>query len=173
VNVAGIGEAALLVLAAWAASRQAPLATVIIIGFAGATAGADLGYWLGRRGGRPFIERVGARLRLRPEQLAQAELFFARHGDRAVLAAPFVVGVRTWGSMLAGMARMPFARFQVLSAVGILGWAVVVASGGYLVGTNLPLLEAVARYIGVGGVVFLAVIVSALLVAQEHAARRR
>jgi membrane protein DedA with SNARE-associated domain len=173
VSWAGIGEVALLAVAALAASRRVPLPAVILIGLAGATAASDLGYWLGRRGGRPFIERVGARFRIHPEQIARAELFFARFGDGAVLATYFVVGMRTWGSMLAGMARMPFWRFQLLSAAGGLAWATIVVIAGYVLGSNLSLLEAIVRAVGVGGVVFVAVIVSVLLVAQERAARRR
>jgi membrane protein DedA with SNARE-associated domain len=173
VNLAGIGEALLVLFAAWAAARHIPFPAVILAGFAGAVASADLGYALGRRGGRPYIERVGARLHIRPEQLARAELFFARHGDKTVLAAPFVMGPRTWASMLAGMSRMPFWRFALFSAAAGLAWAAVIAGVGYALGNNLPLLETIVRAIGVGGVVFVVVIVSFLLVAQERAARRR
>jgi len=167
------GEALLLAAAAWAAARHHSLVLVILFAFIGATAGADIGYALGHHGGRPFVERFGARLRIRPEQLARAELFFARHGDKAVLAARFVLGLRTWGSMLAGMARMPFWRFQLFSAIGGLAWATIVGIAGYLLGSNLALLEAIIRAVGIGGLVFIVVIVSVLLVAQERAARRR
>ena len=167
------GEALLLAAAAWAAARHHSLVLVILFAFIGATAGADIGYALGHHGGRPFVERFGARFRIRPEQLARAELFFARHGDKAVLAARFVIGLRTWGSMLAGMARMPFWRFQLFSAIGGLAWATIIGIAGYLLGSNLALLETVIRAIGIGGLVFIVVIVSVLLVAQERAARRR
>ena len=167
------GEALLLAAAAWAAARHHSLVLVILFAFIGATAGADIGYALGHHGGRPFVERFGARLHIRPEQLARAELFFARHGDKAVLAARFVLGLRTWGSMLAGMARMPFWRFQLFSAIGGLAWATIVGIAGYLLGSNLALLEAIIRAVGIGGLVFIVVIVSVLLVAQERAARRR
>ncbi len=173
VNWAGIGEAVVILVGAVAATRHVSPAVVIAFGFLLASGTADLGYWLGYRGGRPFVERFGARFRIGPEQLARAELFFARHGDRAVLAAPFIVGMRTWASMLAGMSRMPFWRFQLFSAAGGLVWAAVVGGAGYLLGSNLALLETVVRAVGIGGVVFLIVIVSFLLVAQERAARRR
>ena len=117
------GEALLLAAAAWAAARHHSLALVILFGFTGAVVGANVGYYLGYRGGRPFVERFGSIFRIRPEHIARAELFFARHGDKAVLAARFVRGLRTWGSMLAGMARMPLIRFQVFSAIGALGWS--------------------------------------------------
>src|SRR5439155_795198 len=81
------GEAMLLAAAAWAAARHHALVLVIFFGFAGSTAGADLGYMLGYRGGRPFVERFGSIFRIRPDHLARAELFFARHGDKAIIAA--------------------------------------------------------------------------------------
>jgi membrane protein DedA with SNARE-associated domain len=167
------GEALLLAAAAWAAARHHSLVLVILFAFMGATAGADLGYWLGHRGGRPFVERFGATFRIRPEHLARAELFFARHGDKAVVAARFILGLRTWASMLAGMSRMPFWRFQLFSAIGGFAWAAIIGTAGYVLGSNLPLLETIVRDVGVGGLVIVVVIVSAILLAQERAARRR
>jgi len=167
------GEALLLAAAAWAATRHHSIALVIFFGFFGATAGADLGYLLGHRGGRPFVERFGGIFHIRPDHLARAELFFARHGDKAILVARFVLGLRTWASMLAGMARMPFWRFQLFSALGGLVWSAAIGTAGYLLGSNLALLETIIRAIGIGGLVFLVVIVLALLLAQEGAIRRR
>jgi membrane protein DedA with SNARE-associated domain len=167
------GEALLLAAAAWAAVRHHSIALVILFGFLGATVGADIGYLLGYRGGRPFVERFGHLFRLRPDHLARAELFFARHGDKAVLTARFVLGLRTWASMLAGMARMPFWRFQFFSAVGGLLWAAAIGTAGYILGNNLPLLETILRDVGVGGLTALLVIALILVVARQRASRRR
>jgi len=167
------GETLLLAAAAWAAARHHSIIVVVLFGFLGATAGADIGYALGYRGGRPFVERFGSLFRIRPEHIARAEIFFARYGDRAVLAARFVLGLRTWGSLLAGMARMPFWRFQLFSAIGGLAWAALIGGGGYLLGSNLPLLEAIVRAIGLGGLVLIAVIAVVLVLAQRRAARQR
>ncbi len=167
------GEALLLAAAAWAAARHHSLVLVIFFGFAGATAGADLGYLLGYRGGRPFVERFGSVLHIRPDHLARAELFFARHGDKAVLASRFLLGLRTWGSMLAGMSRMPFWRFQIFSALGGLLWAILIGCAGYILGGNLALLEAIIRGIGIGGLTVLVLIALVLLLARERAARQR
>ncbi len=167
------GEALLLAAAAWAAARHHSIVLVILFGFLGATAGADLGYLLGFKGGRPFVERFGSWFNIRPEHIARSELFFARYGDRAVLAARFVLGLRTWGSMLAGMARMPFWRFQVFSAIGGLGWATIIGVAGYLLGSNLPLLEAIVRAIGLGGLVIVVLLIVILVIAQRRASQRR
>src|SRR6266849_9576030 len=86
------GEALLLAAAAWSAARNDSIALVILFGFLGSVAGADLGYYLGYRGGRPFVERFGNLFRIRPDHIARAEVFFARHGDKAILAARFILG---------------------------------------------------------------------------------
>jgi membrane protein DedA with SNARE-associated domain len=167
------GEALLLGAAAWAAVRHHSIVLVILFAFVGATAGADIGYVLGYRGGRPFVERFGHLFHIRPDHIARAELFFARHGDKAVITARFVLGLRTWASMLAGMARMPFWRFQMFSALGGLLWATVIGIAGYWLGNNLGLLETVIQAIGVGGLTALLLIVLVLVVARERAARQR
>ena len=167
------GEVFLVAAAAWAASRHLPIALVMIVGYLAATAGSDLGYILGRRGGRPFVERFGSAFHIRPGQLALAELVFARHGDKALLVAHFVFGLRTWASMLAGMANMPFWRFQVFSAAGSLVWVAAIVLAGYALGSNVGLIGAMVGAIGIGGIVFIAVMVSVLVVAQERATRRR
>ena len=166
------GEALLLAAAAWAATRHHSIVLVILFGFAGATAGADLGYYLGYKGGRPFVERFGSLFHIRPEHIARSEMFFARHGDKAILGARFILGLRTWGSMLAGMAGMPFWRFQLFSALGALGWAAAIGIAGYLLGDNLGLIAAIVRAIGIGGLVIIALIAVTLVVVQWRAARR-
>ena len=165
------GEALLLAAAAWAAARNHSIVLVILFGFLGSVVGADIGYYLGHRGGRPFVERFGHLFRIRPEHITRAELFFARHGDKAVLAARFILGLRTWGSMLAGMARMPFWRFQLLSALGGLAWATAVGVAGYLLGSNLALITTVIRDVGIGGLVVVVVIVVIAVLARRLAAR--
>ncbi len=165
------GEALLLAAAAWAAARHHSILIVILAGFVGATGGADLGYYLGYKGGRPFVERFGSLFRIRPEHIARSEMFFARHGDKAVLAARFILGLRTWGSIMAGMARMPFWRFQLFSALGGLAWAIVIGTAGYLLGSNLGLIEAIIRALGIGGLVIVVVAIVIVFVAQRRAAR--
>ena len=167
------GEVLLVAAAAWAAARHHSIFLVILFGFLGATAGGDIGYLLGFKGGRPFVERFGSIFRIRPEHIARSELFFARHGDKAVLAARFVLGLRTWGSMLAGMARMPFWRFQLFSALGGLAWAIAVGLAGYLLGSNLPLLETIIRDIGLGGLALVVLLVAVLILAARRVERPR
>jgi membrane protein DedA with SNARE-associated domain len=167
------GEVLLVAAGAWAAASHHSIVLVILFGFLGATAGGDIGYYLGFKGGRPFVERFGRLFHIRPDHIARSELFFARHGDKAVLAARFVLGLRTWGSMLAGMARMPFWRFQLFSALGGLAWATVIGVAGYLLGSNLPLLESIIRAVGLGGLALVVLLAVILIVAGRRAERQR
>jgi membrane protein DedA with SNARE-associated domain len=166
------GEALLLAAAAWASARHHSLPLVILFGFLGATAGANIGYYLGYKGGRPFVERFGSAFRIRPEHIARSELFFARHGDKAILGSRFILGLRTWGSMLAGMARMPFWRFEAFSALGALGWAVLIGVIGYLLGDYLPLIGAIIKGIGIGGLALIVLVAITLVVVRRRGARR-
>jgi len=156
------GETMLLAAAAFAAAGHLDIRWVIVLGAVGASLGADIGYVVGYTGGRPFVERFGRWLRISPGHMARSELFFARHGDLAVVIMRFVVGLRTWGSVLAGMARMPFWRFQLYSIVGGSAWALVVGLAGYLLGANWRVFQRVLAYLGYGG---LAVIAAALVIA--------
>lgn len=167
VESAGIpfpGELMLVAAAAWAGARHLSLPLIVIFGAGGAILGSNLGYLAGWWGGRPLLERTVSLLRLNPQHLANVEIFFARHGDRTVLVGRFVVGLRTWVSVVAGAARMPFWRFQVYSVIGGVAWATVYGSLGYVLGSNWPLLERVVTYMGWAGAILIAVgVVSYLL----------
>ncbi|GAC1507063.1 MAG: hypothetical protein NVS1B3_07180 [Candidatus Dormibacteraceae bacterium] len=167
------GEALLFAAAVWTTARHHSVLFVIIAGFLATTAGADIGYYLGFKGGRPFVERFGRLFRIRPEYIAMSELLLARHGDKAFLVARFFPGLRTWGSILAGMAGMPFWRFQLFSAASGLAWATIVGLAGYLLGSNLPQVESMADGIGIGGIVFLMVLVVLVALALRRVSRLR
>jgi membrane protein DedA with SNARE-associated domain len=176
VECAGVpfpGEALLFAAAAWAAARHQSVVVVILFGFFGSAVGADVGYLLGFKGGRPFVERFGSLFHIRPEHLARSELFFARYGDKSLLAAHFLLGPRTWGSMLAGMSRMPFWRFQLLSAVGAFLWAAIIGLAGYLLGSNVALLETIIKGAGLVGLVVVVALPVILVVALRLVSRPR
>jgi membrane protein DedA with SNARE-associated domain len=163
------GETALLIVAAYAGAGHLQIEWVIFAGFIGAAIGGDLGYAIGHYGGRPLVERVFDALHVKPERLAQSEQFFARHGARAMFVARFIIGARSYGSMLAGMSRMPFTPFQVFSAAGSAIWAVAIGLLGYFLGNNLGFLEKVVRDVGLAGAVVAVVVLGAMYVL----ARRR
>jgi membrane protein DedA with SNARE-associated domain len=145
------GELTLVAVAAYAGAGHLNIAAVIALGALGAIVGGDIGYFVGLRGGRPFLEKILSIFRLEVGHLAQAEMFFAHHGDRTILVGRFIVGLRTWASVFAGVARMPFWRFQLYSVLGAVPWAILWGAVGYLLGNNWPLLTTILKATGYGG----------------------
>lgn len=167
------GETMLLAVAAYAAAGHLDIRIVAAVGAFGAITGADIGYLAGRHGGRPFVERFGRIFRIDPGHLATSELFFARHGLWAIVAARFVIGLRTWFSVLAGMSHMPFWRFQLASAIGGLLWAVVISAAGYFLGRNWFLVERAVSWLGIGGLALVVLAALAVLYWRRRDGRRR
>lgn len=139
---------------------QAPIAVLIVTIWVAAVLGDQTGYWIGGRLGR-------LRGRWLPRRhLAQAHVFFIRHGHVAVVLARFVPVVRTLTPVVAGAAAMPQRRFLAYNAAGGLAWSVVMCLAGYFLG-GVPL---VARHVDV---LTVAVIVVSLLPAGTAVLRRR
>ncbi|HXM58779.1 MAG TPA: DedA family protein [Candidatus Dormibacteraeota bacterium] len=164
------GETMLLAVAAYAAQGRLDIQLVVALGAAGALLGANFGYAIGYFGGRPFVERMGRFLRIGPSHFARSELFFARYGGMTVLFARFVLGLRTWASVMAGMSRMPFWTFQLFSAIGGVAWAIVIGAVGFTLGANWSLVDRLIRYLGVGGLVLVAAVILGALLLRRRAA---
>jgi membrane protein DedA with SNARE-associated domain len=165
------GETVLLVVSAYAAQGHLDIRLVIVTATLGTIVGADVGYAIGRRGGRPFLERFSRTMRIRQGYLARTEMFFGRFGGATILFARFVAGLRQWSSVLAGVARMPLWRFQIFTVVGSVVWATVVCLAGFYLGRNLALLERVFRDLGYLGIGVVAVVVLVIWLLHRRATR--
>lgn len=165
------GETALLAVAAYAAQGRLDIRLVIALGAAGAFSGANVGYAIGYLGGRPFVERLGHLLHVGSGQMARSEMFFARHGAVTILLARFVLGLRTWASVMAGMSRMPIWTFELFSAIGGIAWAVAMGTIGFILGSNWSLVSRLISYLGFGGLALVAAIIVALVLLRRRAAR--
>ena len=110
--------------------------TMALAGTLGYLAGAIVGWWIGRTGGRPFAERHGRLLHLGPERLGRAERWFDRHDRWAVLLGRITPVVRSFVSIPAGVFGMPFWPYLWLTALGSAIWAFALAGVGYAFGSN-------------------------------------
>jgi membrane protein DedA with SNARE-associated domain len=135
------GETILLLGAAYAGTGHLDIRGVIAAAALGAICGDNLGYWIGRRGGRALLERYGHLFRLDGRHLARAESFYERHGARTVFFARFVAVLRTLSSLLAGANRMPYRRFALWNAAGGILWALVIGTLGAAFGTQWRRLD--------------------------------
>lgn len=159
------GETMLLLASFYAAiDHQLQLPFIIACAAFGAILGDNIGYYIGRTGGRAFAERFGRYIFLKSAHLDWAERFFAKHGDKTVFFGRFISILRTWSAFLAGVHQMRWRTFLIYNAAGGIAWAVIFGTLGYLAGglfhDDFSQVERLARTVSWIGV---AVIVSAAL----------
>jgi membrane protein DedA with SNARE-associated domain len=109
---------------------------MVLAGTIGYTIGSILGWAIGIYGGRPFLERRGRWFHLSHERLERAERWFDRWGDWAVLIGRITPVARSFISIPAGVFRMPFGRYVVLTFIGSTLWCIAFAGAGYAAGTR-------------------------------------
>ena len=132
------GETILLVASSTAATdARLHLGWVMVTGIAAATSGDNLGYWIGRSGGRALLERYGRVFHVGQETLERGERMVQRHGAAAVFTARFIAGLRVTSGLLAGALHMRWRRFLLFNLLGAAVWVGVICSVGYLFGSHL------------------------------------
>jgi len=116
--------------------RGVDLVAALVILSIGAFLGNVVGYEIGRKLGPPLFERDGRILK--KKYLTQTHAFFEKHGSSALVIGRFVPFVRTYVTVVAGVARMERRAFLVWSAVGATLWVLVVTLAGYFLGSAFP-----------------------------------
>jgi membrane protein DedA with SNARE-associated domain len=109
---------------------------VVIVATAGNTIGSLIGYAIGAWGGRPFLERYGRYLLIRPHEIELAERFFDRYGAATAFFSRLLPIVRTFISFPAGVARMPLGKFIFYSTAGALPWSMALVFAGVQLGAR-------------------------------------
>jgi membrane protein DedA with SNARE-associated domain len=136
------GETVLLAGSALAHDGTLALGGVIATATAAAILGDNLGFWLGRRGGRRWAEQYGPRIGLTAARFEQFDRFFERHGPKTVFLARFITGLRVFGALLAGSSDLPWRTFLLYNATGAIVWCTAVSIAGYALGHSWQALEA-------------------------------
>jgi membrane protein DedA with SNARE-associated domain len=98
--------------------------------------GSWLAYWLGYFGRIDLLEKHGGKLHIKKSHLDWADRWFERHGDATVFFARMVPIVRTFISLPAGVAKMPFLRFSLLTLAGCVPWVLMLTLIGREAGDN-------------------------------------
>lgn len=163
------GETALVAAGVLASRGDLQIEIVIAVAAGAAIIGDNLGYLIGRRGGRWLLERPGPLEDHRRELLERGEPFFARHGPKAVFLGRWIAVLRVGAAWLAGINRMPWRSFLVWNALGGILWAAAVGTLAYLLG---PTAERLLREIGLGGAVAGALVIVAIVVWRRRRSAR-
>jgi membrane protein DedA with SNARE-associated domain len=150
------GETALLGGAAMAQFGRLSLFRVIVIAIAAAVIGDNVGFFVGRFGGRALVARHGSKIGLTAARLREFDGFFERYGPQTVFIARFVTGLRVVGAVLAGGSGLHWRTFLFYNALGALVWSTAVAAAGYSLAYSWDTLE---RWIGRSGLIALVIVV--------------
>lgn len=141
------GETILIAGAVYAGSGGLNVVAVGVSGFAAAVLGDNVGYAIGRYGGRALISRWGRYVLLTEERLGKAEAFFNRHGGKIIVIARFIEGLRQANGLIAGITSMRWARFVLFNMIGAALWVGCWVSVGYFAGEHItPIYNYVTRY---------------------------
>ncbi len=132
----------------------------VLVAAAGSTAGALVAYYLGIKGGRPFLERYGRYLSLPPPRLEAVERWFTRQGWKVVFVGRVVSGVRLYVSYPAGAFGLNFASFIIPTVAGALTWPLLAVTVGMYLGNKWPMLLGLARDFGWLSVVLVLAVVA-------------
>jgi membrane protein DedA with SNARE-associated domain len=124
---------------------QLDLVAVGLLGTAGNLVGSWLAYWAGAAGGRPLVDRFGRYLLILPHEVDRAHDWFERRGEVAVFVSRLLPVIRTFISLPAGVAKMPFWRFTAYTVLGCLPWTFALAWLGFALGENWTRVEAVLQ----------------------------
>jgi membrane-associated protein len=145
---------------------------VIVVGcFVAAVAGAQTGYYIGRRVGPTLFRRPDSRL-FKKEYVDRAEAYFAEHGTKTIVLARFVPIVRTFSTVVAGVSRMEARTFLAYNLVGGLLWTAGVTTAGYFLGKTVPDIDKYLLPI-IAVIVILSVIPVALEARRQRSNSRR
>ena len=112
------------------------LFAVVAVGTAANVVGSWIAYAIGYYGRVDILEKHGRKLHIKPSHLRWADDWFARYGSATVFFSRMLPIVRTFISLPAGVARMPFWRFTILTALGCIPWILMLTLIGHAVGDN-------------------------------------
>lgn len=116
----------------------------IIAGVIGGTIAQIFIYWIGRYGGRPFLDKYGKYLLIKKHHIDMSENWFQKYGAGVVFSARFIPVVRHAISIPAGIARMPFLKFVVLTVLAIIPWSILFVYLGIQLGSQWDDVENIA-----------------------------
>ena len=105
-----------------------------------AAVGNSVGYFIGRSSGPRIFTRDDSLL-FNKKHVIRAQEFYAKHGRKAIVLAQFMPIIRTFSPVVAGVGRMPYRQFLVISVFGTIFWVWSMLFIGYFLATLIPGLD--------------------------------
>ncbi len=131
------GETVLILAALYAGAQRLSIFVVILVAIAAAILGDNVGFGIGRFGGRALVMRFGRYVFINEDRLTRAETFFNRNGGKIIVVARFIEGLRQANGIVAGISEMNWTTFLGFNAIGATLWVGLWAGLGYYAGGNI------------------------------------
>ena len=136
---------------------------VMAVAAIAAMVGDNVGYWVGRRAGRPALVRYGRLFHIRERQLLVLDYYFSRHGAKTVFFGRWITILRVGAALLAGATSMPWRSFLLWNALGSLAWAVSVSLLGFFFAASVGAVRGAFGYLGIAAFVAAIIVMYLLL----------
>jgi membrane protein DedA with SNARE-associated domain len=130
------GETILIAASLMASRGHLNISLIIFCAWVAAVLGDNIGYAIGRFGGRRFLLRHGGWIFLDEQKLKRVEGFFERYGGEIVAVARFFAGLRQFNGLIAGACNMGFRKFFVFNVIGAALWVGFWSASAFLLGSR-------------------------------------
>ncbi len=146
---------------------------VVVVALVASMLGSTLSWLIGKYGGRKLLERYGRYVLIRKREMERGDQFFRKHGEAAVMFGRLIPLLRTYISLPAGVARMPFGRFSVFTLAGSAAFILVLMTLGYEFASRIQGIlasESLYSLIGAGLVVLVVIVLFVVRIRRRNAA---
>ena len=111
-----------------------------------AIVGNATGYAIGKHTGRALYSRPNSLL-FHQEHLRMTQEYYEKHGGKTIILAQFIPILRTFAPVVAGVAKMGYAKFAAYNVVGAIAWVAGMTLAGYALGNIVPNIEQRIHYV--------------------------
>ena len=134
----------------------------MVAGMIGGMAGSIFAYVVGKRGGRPFVDKYGKYFLVKKSHVDLAQRWFDKYGIRAVFFSRMLPVVRTFISLPAGFASVDFPKFLAFTFAGSLPWTALILFAGMMLGENWKYLLELGHEFSIAFIIICIIIAAAL-----------
>ena len=125
----------------------------ILIAGIGSCIGMTISYWIGYKVGEPFFEKYGSRFHMGPERFEKLSLWFSKYGNKLLLIAYFIPGIRHITGYFSGTTRLPFRMYAIFAYSGAFLWVTVFITLGKVLGPQWDAFHSsIKKYLIIGGI---------------------
>lgn len=106
----------------------------LFFSFVGALSGMLISYLIGKRAGRPFLDRFGRWVGLKQHRIAKVERWMNKYGPFSIVIGYFIPGLRHVTCYLCGISRMPLRKYCLFASIGAFVWCLIFIMAGRILG---------------------------------------